>query len=118
MTSRTCNILLPATLIAILALAPIATAETQFPRTGSVDVSDLDLSATTGARAALRRIELAARRACGGEPVPSPSFPRARKAWRDCVRQAVDGAVASAEAPLMAQLHNRREDALAVASKD
>jgi UrcA family protein len=119
MTSRTRHFL-PALLVLATAhtLAPSAGAEAVPPRTASVDISDLDLADDAGARAALKRITVAALQACGGEPIPSPAFPRARDAWRDCVRDAVDGAVTAADAPLLAHLHHGATTSLAVASKD
>lgn len=95
------------------AAASAAHADTP-PASETVSVADLDLSTADGARAFLKRIDIAAQRACGGEPVRSPLFPREPGHFEQCVRDAVATAVRQAEAPMLAAAH---VEALKLASR-
>jgi UrcA family protein len=68
--------------------------------------ADLDLSTADGAQALLRRIDLAAKCACGVEPSHSPLEPRAVAYFRDCVDASVDAAVARVGSPTLASIHD------------
>lgn len=70
-----------------------------------VAYSDLNLSTQEGARALLQRIDIAAKRVCGAEPVRSPLQPRLVGAFERCVSDAVDASVAQLNAPLVVALH-------------
>ncbi len=72
----------------------------------AVTYADLDLSTRDGAHALLKRIDLAAKRACGVEPSHSPLEPRAVAFFRDCVDASVDAAVARVGSPMLASIHN------------
>ncbi len=68
--------------------------------------SDLDLSRSTGATIMLARIHQAASTACGG-------WPDARElgrwvAYRACTAEAVNGAVAKLNAPLVSSLYGKQ----------
>jgi UrcA family protein len=64
-----------------------------------------DLSTADGARTRLKRIDIAAQRACGGDPVCSPLFPRQHGLFEKCVRDAVASAVRTADEPMIASAH-------------
>ena len=99
------------------AAASVANAETSPPATSTtetISISDLDLSTADGARAFLKRIDIAAQRACGGDPVRSPLFPREPGHFEQCVRQAVSTAVRQADEPMVAAAHT---EALMLASR-
>lgn len=87
------------------ASAGVAHAEGGPPAVETISISDLDLSTADGARAFLKRIDVAAQRACGTEPVRSPLMPREPARFEQCVKQAVADAVRGAEAPMVAALH-------------
>jgi len=87
------------------AAAGAANAETTPRVTETISVADLDLSTADGARAFLKRIDIAAQRACGGDPVRSPLFPREPGLFEKCVRDAVATAVRAADEPMIAQAH-------------
>ena len=83
-------------------------------RTENVSIADLDLSTADGARAFLKRLDLAAQRACGGQPVHSPLLPRGPGVFEQCVREAVVSAVRQTDEPMVAEAHT---EALRLASR-
>jgi UrcA family protein len=85
------------------------------PTAETVAYSDLDLSTTGGARVLLNRIEYAAKRICGPEPVHSPLEPRAAAYYRDCVGASVDAAVAQVGSPALLALHKDIQSTSSVA---
>ena len=85
--------------------AGVANAQTAQPATEAISIADLDLSTADGARAFLKRIDIAAQRACGGEPVRSPLLPREPGLFEKCVNDAVATAVRAADQPMIAQAH-------------
>jgi UrcA family protein len=87
------------------AAAGDANAQTAQPATEAISIADLDLSTADGARAFLKRIDIAAQRACGGEPVRSPLLPREPGLFEKCVNHAVATAVRAADQPMIAQAH-------------
>lgn len=87
------------------AAAGAANAQTAGPASEAVSIADLDLSTADGARAMLKRINIAAQRACGGEPSRSPLLPRAPGLFEQCVRDAVETAVRNADQPMVADVH-------------
>lgn len=88
------------------AAAGTASAQTPSqPTAQTVSIADLDLSSADGARAFLKRIDIAAQRACGGEPVRSPLLPREPAYFEQCVKDAIATAVKRADQPLVAALH-------------
>lgn len=70
----------------------------------TVGFSDLDLSTTEGARALLRRINVAAHEACGTS-VHSPLLPRAAVQHDRCVVAATELALNRIDLPMVAQVH-------------
>jgi len=96
------------------AAAGAANAQTAQPATEAISIADLDLSTADGARAFLKRIDIAAQRACGGEPVRSPLLPREPGLFEKCVNDAVATAVRAADQPMIAQAHT---EALRLASR-
>lgn len=96
------------------AAAGAANAQTAQPATEAISIADLDLSTADGARAFLKRIDVAAQRACGGEPVRSPLLPREPGLFEKCVKDAVATAVRAADQPMIAQAHT---EALKLASR-
>jgi UrcA family protein len=94
--------------------AGAANAQTAQPATEAISIADLDLSTADGARAFLKRIDVAAQRACGGEPVRSPLLPREPGLFEKCVKDAVATAVRAADQPMIAQAHT---EALKLASR-
>jgi UrcA family protein len=88
------------------AAAGAATAQTTQQNVQAISIADLDLSSADGARAFLKRIDIAAQAACGGQPVNSPLFPREPGLFEKCVREAVTTAVRSTDEPMVASLHN------------
>lgn len=71
-----------------------------------VPYGDLNLSNAAGARVMLQRIKAAASRVCGG--APDLRFPVEVRRYRQCVRFAVDQAVAQLNRPMVTALHNGR----------
>jgi UrcA family protein len=71
----------------------------------TVNYADLDLSRDAGARVLLDRIELAASKACGGEPDNRRAFAGAFQPnvieYLRCQKNAVRAAVADVNAPLL-----------------
>lgn len=77
----------------------MASAQTPPQPSQDVTYADLDLSTADGARTLLRRIDLAAKRICGPEPVRTPLLPRAMADYDDCVAASVDMAAAKVGSP-------------------
>lgn len=92
------------------AAAGTAQAQTQpaLPRAEAVSIADLDLSTADGARVLLKRLDIAAQRACGGEPVKSPLFPREPGLFEKCVKEAISTAVRQADQPMLAAIHEEQ----------
>lgn len=99
---------------AVICGAAAGAANAQQPATETVSIADLDLSTADGARAFLKRIDVAAQRACGGEPVRSPLLPREPGLFEQCVKDAVATAVRGADEPMVAMAHT---EALTLASR-
>lgn len=91
-------------LLTAIAAAPIRAASFDRPQV-TVSYSDLDLSRPAGAAALLDRLSTAARAVCGG--VPDIRNLAAMSNFRACRKEAMDRAVASIRAPLVAQLYGR-----------
>ncbi len=87
------------------ASAGAASAQTPQPAVERVSIADLDLSSADGARAFLKRVDIAAQRACGVEPSRSPLLPREPARFEQCVKDAIAQAVRGADNPLVAALH-------------
>ena len=96
------------------AAAGAANADTTPPASETISISDLDLSTADGARAFLKRIDIAAQRACGGEPVRSPLLPREPGLFEKCVKDAVTTAVRTAGEQMVASAHT---EAMKLASR-
>lgn len=77
-----------------------ALADTDDVKTFTVSYADLDLSKPAGAKTLYSRIKRAARNVCS--PYDSIHF---RRAWRDCLDQAITNAVAEVNRPTLAALH-------------
>ncbi len=104
-----------ALICAAAASAGTATAQTaNQTATEIVSIADLDLSTADGAFAFLKRVDVAAQRACGGELTHSPLLPREAGLFEQCVREAISMAVRTADAPMVASAHT---DALILASR-
>lgn len=93
-----------AVILAVGSMTGVAQAQTASPAT-TVSYADLDLSTPDGARALLKRINTAAKEACGPAPVMSPLTPIAATLHERCIAQASDKAVAEVNAPLVVALH-------------
>lgn len=87
------------------AAAGVANAQTTQPAVETVSIADLDLSSADGARAFLKRVDIAAQRACGVEPLRSPLLPREPALFEKCVKDAIAQAVRGADTPMVAALH-------------
>jgi UrcA family protein len=85
----------------------VASAQTAPQSSHTVTYGDLDLSTADGARTLLRRIDLAAKRICGPEPVPSQLQPRLMAYYRDCISASTDTAVARVGAPALLAVHQK-----------
>ena len=83
-----------------------ATAQTSRPAVETVSVADLDLSTADGARAFLKRLDIAAQRACGVEPVHSPLLPREPARFEQCVRDAITAAANQTAEPMVLALNS------------
>lgn len=90
------------------AAAGTAQAQPALPRAEAVSIADLDLSTADGARVLLKRLDVAAQRACGGEPVKSPLFPREPGLFEKCVKDAVSTAVRQADQPVLMAIHQEQ----------
>jgi UrcA family protein len=88
------------------ATAGAAYAQTPQRAVETVSIADLDLSTADGARAFLKRLDLAAQRACGVEPVHSPLLPREPTRFEQCVREAVTNAVNGTAEPAVMALNS------------
>jgi UrcA family protein len=86
------------------ATAGVASAQTTQPVVETISVADLDLSSADGMRAYFKRLDVAAQRACGGEPVRSPLTPREPARFEQCVKDAIAAAVRTADQPMVATL--------------
>lgn len=93
---------------AVSAVSGVASAQTPSRPMVSETVSyaDLDLSTEAGAGKLLKRLDLAAQRACGPEPTHSPLMPRVTALYDLCVREAVDVAVLRIGSPIVTAVYN------------
>jgi UrcA family protein len=87
------------------ATAGTAYAQTAQPAVETVNIADLDLSTADGARAFLKRLDVAAQRACGVEPSRSPLLPREPARFEQCVREAITTAVNGTGEPAVLALN-------------
>ncbi|RYG34259.1 MAG: UrcA family protein [Burkholderiales bacterium] len=94
-----------AVVLAVGSMSGVAQAQTAAKPATAVSYADLDLSTHDGARVLLKRINSAAKEACGPAPVMSPLTPAAATLHDRCVEQAADKAVADVNAPLLVALH-------------
>ena len=77
------------------------------PAAEKVSYADLDLRTEHGAHVLLQRLDQAAQRLCGPEPVHSPLTPRQTAMFERCVDEAVHDAVHSTGEPLVLVLNGR-----------
>lgn len=94
-----------AVFLAVGSMSGIAEAQTAAKPAAAVSYADLDLSTHDGARALLKRINVAAKEACGPAPVMSPLTPIAATLHERCITEAAARAVAEVNAPLVVALH-------------
>lgn len=94
-----------AVFLAVGSMSGIAEAQTAAKPAATVSYADLDLSTHDGARALLKRINVAAKEACGPAPVMSPLTPIAATLHERCITEAAARAVAEVNAPLVVALH-------------
>lgn len=94
------------------ATAGTASAQTAPPAVQTVSIADLDLSTADGARAFLKRLDIAAQRACGVDPVRSPLLPREPARFEQCVREAITTAVNGTGEPAVMALNTQAETAI------
>lgn len=94
------------------ATAGTASAQTAQPAVETVSIADLDLSTADGARAFLKRLDIAAQRACGVDPVRSPLLPREPARFEQCVREAITTAVNGTGEPAVMALNTQAETAI------
>ena len=85
----------------------LASAQTAQPAAEKVSYSDLDLRTEDGAHVLLQRLDAAAQRLCGSEPVHSPLMPRQTAMFERCVNEAVHAAVHSTGEPLVLVLNGQ-----------
>jgi UrcA family protein len=85
------------------------------PTAKIVSYADLDLSRTAGAEVLLRRVEGASESVCGG--TPSIRDLAMTAAFRRCVRENIDEAVATIDAPLLTSIHERTHGFVNIARK-
>jgi len=103
---------------AAIALACVLAASNAFAvdqiRSETVKYADLKVDTPAGAQALYSRIHSAARRVCGYEAtsIQGPSV------WQNCVRPAVDAAVAKVNNSQLTALHTGRKPAPATAMID
>lgn len=71
-----------------------------------IPYSDVDLTSTEGARMLLQRIEQAADAVCGGEASRTTAYDNEH--YLQCRGEAISGAVARAQSPVLAALDSRR----------
>lgn len=77
----------------------------------AVAYSDLDVNSPSGVKILLARLEAAAKRVCGPEPMPLNLNAGGR--FKRCTRQAVDEAVAGLHQPQVAAVYTGRRLRLA-----
>jgi len=94
-----------AIVLAVGSMSGVAQAQTSAKPAATVSYADLDLSSHEGARTLLKRINVAAKEACGPAPVMSPLTPAAPTFHARCITEAADQAVAEVNAPLVVALH-------------
>jgi len=94
--------------LALVALCPlsVSTAWADPSGTSSIVVTfrDLDLNSQSGAATLYHRIKAAAQRVCGYEATLVYSY----RIWQNCVRPAVDAAVAKVDNPRLTAYHTSR----------
>lgn len=76
----------------------------------AIAYADLKLDSEAGARAAMTRIAIAARAACGA--APSPRQIKASQIHRACLGDFAAAAVAAIDTPLLTALHARQASTL------
>jgi UrcA family protein len=69
----------------------------------TVHFGDLNIDQTAGAAVLYRRIQYAAQHVCGEPQLPGSHI--VSPYWRKCVAQAVDGAVAAVDRPVLTAYH-------------
>lgn len=77
----------------------------------AVSFADLDLATSDGARALLRRIDLAAKRVCGPEPSNSPLQPHLTAFYDRCVTDSVNVTVDRINSPLLSAMNGEQKPA-------
>src|SRR5438477_435182 len=82
-------------------------------RSRLVRFADLDLSRMDGARTLMHRIRAAARDVCSPEPSRTTDFAEMSD-YRQCMIEAMDGAVAQAGSPLLDELYGRPREVAAL----
>lgn len=82
------------------------------PSRMEVSYADLNLGSESGARVMLSRLQAASKKVCGGWP--DLHNVDAWLTYRYCVRNAMNEAVAQLHAPMVATLHGRRSERLAL----
>jgi UrcA family protein len=93
-----------------------ASAEAEFEdfRSITVSYSDLDLTRQAGIETLYKRINWAARAACGPTSLHKyDAFLSSRKAWRECVDRAIEHAVEQIDEPKLTALHQERSKRVA-----
>lgn len=88
-----------------------ASAEAEFEdfRSITISYSDLDLTRQAGIETLYKRINWAARAACGPASLHKyDAFLSSRKAWRECVDRAIANAVEDIDEPKLTALHVER----------
>lgn len=107
------NVILAASFAFFVAASGTAHAQTASLHARQVEVSyaDLNLNSEAGAHVMLSRLQAAARQACGGWP--DMHNLDTWTIYRNCVRDAMDGAMAQLNAPLVAQLYGGAPERLA-----
>lgn len=94
-------------LLAVAAAISPGYAQRAKPVQLEVHFGDLDVTHADGAEILLGRLKVASRHVCGGTPYIGELT--ARRYFDTCFNQAMDGAIASIHAPLVAQLYGRPE---------
>jgi UrcA family protein len=85
----------------------LASAQTAQPAAEKVSYADLDMRTEDGAHVLLQRLDAAAQRLCGSEPVHSPLTPRQTALFERCVNEAVHAAVHGTGEPLVLVLNGQ-----------
>jgi len=91
--------------LATAALAAPALARSDDPKQVTISTADLNLDHPAGVDALYSRIRGAAREVCRGAEGRGVAM---QMAWRSCMKEAVDGAVASAHNDALASLHTEK----------